>query len=177
MKSMEPNENPMRAISINKVVINIGTGNDDNVQGNAKRLLKMISGREAADEISKRRNPAFKITKGQKIGAFVTLRGKPALEVLKRLLEAADNKVKPNAITKNSMSFGIREYIDISGLKYDPKIGMIGMNVNVSFRRKGMRVALRKRQRSEVPPSHRDINADEITEYMKREFHITPVAE
>jgi large subunit ribosomal protein L5 len=167
----------MRAISINKVVLNVGTGHDDNAQANAKRLLKQISGREAADEISKRRNPAFKITKGQKIGAFVTLRGKTAREVLKRLLEAVDNKVRPNAITKNSMSFGIREYIDISGLKYDPKIGMMGMNVNVSFMRKGMRVSLRKRQRSDVPQSHREIKADEITEYMKREFNITPVTE
>lgn len=170
-------QNPMRAIAINKVVLNIGTGHDDNVQVNAKRLLNLISGRQAADEISKRRNPAFKITKGQKIGAFVTLRGQLARDVLKRLLEAVDNKVKPNAITKNSMSFGIREYIDISGLKYDPKIGMMGLNCNVSFRRKGMRVTLRKRQRSEVPPSHRDINAEEITEYMKKEFKINPVTE
>ena len=71
--------------------------------------------------------------------------------MLTRLLEAVDNKVKPNAITKNSMSFGIREYIDISGLKYDPKIGMMGLNINVSFRRRGQRVSLRKRQRSEGP--------------------------
>ena len=120
---------------------------------------------------------SFKITKGQKIGAFVTLRGKLARDVLTRLLEAVDNKVKPNAITMNSMSFGIREYIDISGLKYDPKIGMMGLNINVSFRRKGTRVSLRKRQRSEVPPSHRNINADEITEYMTKEFKITPVTE
>jgi large subunit ribosomal protein L5 len=169
--------NPMRSISINKVVLNIGTGHDDNLQGNAKRLLNLISGRDAADEISKRRNPAFKITKGQKIGAFVTLRGQLGRDVLKRLLEAVDNKVKPNAITKNSMSFGIREYIDISGLKYDPKIGMMGLNVNVSFRRKGMRVQLRKRQRGEVPPSHRNIAPEEITDYMTREFKIVPVTE
>jgi large subunit ribosomal protein L5 len=169
--------NPMRAIAINKVVLNIGTGHDDNQQASAKRLLNLISGRNAADEISKRRNPAFKITKGQKIGAFVTLRGKLGRDVLTRLLEAVDNKVKPTAITKNSMSFGIREYIDISGLKYDPKIGMMGMNVNVSFRRKGMRVTLRKRQKGEVPPSHRDIPAEEITEYMTREFKISPITE
>jgi large subunit ribosomal protein L5 len=170
-------DNPMRAISINKVVLNIGTGPDDNMQANAKRLLNMISGREAADEISKRRNPSFKITKGQRIGAFVTLRGRLAREVLKRLLDAVDSKVKPNAITRNSMSFGIREYIDISGLKYDPKIGMMGMNVNISFRRRGMRVSLRKRQRSGVPAKHRDIGPEEIAEYMKREFNIIPVAE
>jgi large subunit ribosomal protein L5 len=169
--------NPMRAITINKVVLNIGTGHDDNMQANAKRLLNMISGRDSADEISKRRNPAFKITKGQKIGAFVTLRGKLGRDVLKRLLEAVDNRVKPNAITKNSMSFGIREYIDVSGLKYDPKIGMMGLNVNVSFRRRGQRVALRKRQRSEVPPKHRDIAPEEITDYMTKEFSIVPAAE
>jgi len=170
-------KNPMRDISISKVVINVGIGNNDKVQPDAKRLLNLITGRNAADSLSKRRNPAFKITKNQKIGAFVTLRGELARKTLTRLLDAVDNKINEQAITDNSVSFGIREYIDISGLKYDPKIGMMGMNINVSFRRKGMRVSLRKRQRSEVPPSHRDISAEEVTEYMKREFKITPVTE
>ena len=72
-------------IIINKMVINIGTGSDSQVQPNAKRLLEVITGRKPADEISRKRNPSFKITKGQKIGAFVTLRGKAVAPVLTRL--------------------------------------------------------------------------------------------
>jgi large subunit ribosomal protein L5 len=169
--------NPMRDIVISKLVINIGTGSDDNVQQNAKRLLNLLTGKRAADEISRKRNPAFKITKGQKIGAFVTLRGNAAREVLKRLLEVHDNMLAARSVTDNSISFGIKEYIDISGLKYDPKIGMLGMNVNLSFKRRGLRVALRKRQRAEVPSRHRRIGSGEIMEYMAREFKTQAQAE
>jgi len=168
-------QNPMRAISINKVVLNIGTGHDDNVQGNAKRLLNLISGRNAADEISKRRNPAFKITKGQKIGAYVTVRGNDAIGLAKRLLDAVDDTVKRSSITNNSVSFGVKEYIDISGAKYDPKIGMLGMNVNLSFSRSGLRVAQRKRAAAEVPKSHRVIPVDEIAEYMEKDLGVKVV--
>ncbi len=45
-------DNPMRHIRINKLVINIGTGNDDKQQSNAKRLLQQISGFKPADSIS-----------------------------------------------------------------------------------------------------------------------------
>jgi large subunit ribosomal protein L5 len=168
-------DNPMRNIKINKVVINIGTSSDDKAQVNAKRLLNLVSGRNAADSLSKRRNPVFKIIKGQKIGAFVTLRGKLAKTTLTRLLDAVDNKIKLESITANSASFGLREYIDISGLKYDPKIGMMGMSINVSFMRPGLRVALRKRQRGTLPDRHRNISKEEIIQYFKNELNVTTV--
>jgi large subunit ribosomal protein L5 len=174
---MEEKQNPMSGISINKVVINIGVGADDKTQPNAKRLLNLICGKEAADSMSKKRNPAFKITKGQKIGAFVTLRGKGARQTLARLFDAVDNKIRQGSVTNNSASFGIREYIDISGIKYDPKIGMMGMNVNISFMRKGLRVTLRKRQRSSIPERHRIISREEITEYLKKEFNVNAIGE
>jgi large subunit ribosomal protein L5 len=166
-------DNRMREIKISKLVINIGTGSDESVQSNAKLLIKMITGRKPADEISRTRNPSFKIAKGQKIGAFVTVRGEDAKKLIKKLLEAVDNRIKYSAITSNSMSFGIPEYIDISGVKYDPKIGMLGMNVNVSFRRSGLRVALRKLHNAKIPAKHRSISRDEIIDYIKREFNVT----
>jgi len=164
--------NPMLDMRINKVVINIGTGGDEQMHGNAKRLIETITGKKPADEISKTRNPAFKITKGQKIGAFVTVRGADADALIKRLFDAVDNKLKPNAVTNNSISFGIPEYIDISGVKYDPKVGMLGMNVNVSFMRRGLRVSLRKRSNSKIPVRHRRIPRDEIINYIKERFSV-----
>lgn len=165
-------ENVMRNIRISKLVINIGTGSDESLQGNAKRLIEAITGRKSADEISRTRNPSFKIAKGQKIGAFVTVRGEHARKLMVKLFEAVDNKIKPNAVTSNSISFGIPEYIDISGVKYDPKIGMLGMNVNISFRRNGLRVALRKRHNAKIPATHRNISREEIVDYIKREFNV-----
>lgn len=171
---MEQN-NPMRNINLSKVVINIGTGPDEQLQANARRLIETITGRKPANEISKTRNPSFKITKGQKIGAFVTLRGDEAKKLIKRLFEAVDNKVKYSSISNNTLSFGIPEYIDISGVKYDPKVGMLGMNVNMSFKRKGMRVALKKRLNGKIPPRHKIVSPEEISEYIKKEFNVSAI--
>ncbi len=167
--------NIMRDLRLNKLVINIGTGSDENLQLNAKRLIEAITGRKPANEISRTRNPSFKIAKGQKIGAFVTIRGEHAKKLAVKLFDAVDNKIKESSITSNSLSFGIAEYIDISGVKYDPKIGMLGMNVNLSFRRSGLRVALRKRRNSKVPSKHRSVSREEIIDYIKKEFNVSIV--
>ena len=94
--------NTMKAIRINKVVVNIGTGSEEKHAEAAKRLLELMTGMKPAEEMSKRRAPAFKITKGQVIGAFVTLRGQKAGELLKRLFDAVDDRVKDSSITQNS---------------------------------------------------------------------------
>jgi len=167
----------MKSLKINKLVINIGTGSDESLQANAKRLIEAITGRKSADEISRTRNPSFKIAKGQKIGAFVTVRGDDAKKLAVRLFEAVDNRIKETAVTSNSLSFGIPEYIDISGVKYDPKVGMLGMNVNLSFRRSGLRVALRKRQNARIPARHRTVSKEEIIGYIKKEFGVSAVEE
>jgi large subunit ribosomal protein L5 len=168
-------ENSMKEIQINKVVINIGTGSDQQLHASARLLIEIITGRKPADELSRTRNPAFKIAKGQKIGAFVTVRGEDARKLIVRLFEAVDNKVKIEAITNNSISFGIPEYIDISGVKYDPKVGMLGMNVNVSFKRSGLRVALKKIKQSRVSKKHRTITKEQIIDYIGKEFSVKPI--
>ncbi len=164
--------NPMQSIRINKVVVNIGTGSEERHAEAAKRLLELMTGMKPSEEISKRRAPAFKITKGQVIGAFVTLRGKKSTDLLKRLFDAVDNRIKESSVTQNSLSFGIKEYIDIRGIKYDPAIGMLGMNVNVAFNRRGARVRLRKRMASRLPAKHGAVDRDLIKEYVKREFGV-----
>jgi large subunit ribosomal protein L5 len=161
--------NPMRSIFIDKVIINIGTGSDEQKQKNAKKLIEALTGMKPTDSISKRRNPAFKIIKGTKIGAYVTVR-KDADKLVKRLLEAVDMKVKESSVSNNTLSFGINEYIDINGIKYDPAVGMLGMNVNVSFRRKGIRVAERKIRNNQIPGKHRIILRDEIMSYLSKTF-------
>jgi len=164
--------NPMQEVRISKLVINIGSGSDEKQNAAARRLLELITGRRPADEISKKRRPAFKITKGQRIGAFVTLRGKGANELLKRLLDAVDNRIKDSSITPNSLSFGIKEYIDIRGIKYDPAIGMLGMNVNVAFGRVGGRVRTRKRSAAAIPNRHGIVDRGMISEFVKKNYNL-----
>ncbi len=164
--------NPMQKIHVDRLVINIGSGSDDKVQSNARRLLEIITSRKPMDARAKRRLPAFKVSKGQKIGAFVTVRGDDIKPLVMRLFEAVDNKLKDSAVTNNSVSFGIHEYIDIRGVKYDPKVGMLGMNVNLSFKRKGTRIAERKRKRGTIAPHHRIVSREDIRDYLKNEFNV-----
>ncbi len=161
----------MRNIRIDKVVLNIGIGSNENQLPNAKALLKKLTNHEAATRAAKKRDPTLRLRKGQVIAAVVTLRGDEAKEILKKTLDANNNTLKQNAITTNSLSFGIKEYIDISGVKYDPKIGMLGMHVNVSFSRPGKRVERKKRKGSRIPHRHNIISAAEIEQYMAKNFN------
>ncbi|MCL5101909.1 MAG: 50S ribosomal protein L5 [Candidatus Marsarchaeota archaeon] len=166
-------ENPMRRITINKLVVNIGTGNDEKQQANAKKLLQQISGFKPADSISTKRIPSFKISKGAKIGAFVTVRHASATALAKKLFDAVGNKVAERSIQDNTVNFGIKEYIDINGIKYDPAIGMLGMNVNVSFKRPGLRTELKKHANGTIKRSHRRITREELKSYLEKEFNVT----
>lgn len=164
--------NRMQELVVEKLVINVGTGSDQHIHANAKRLLELITGRKPSNAVSRKRNPSFKITKGQNIGTFVTVRGPEIKPLAERLFDAVDRQIKETAVTDNCVSFGIREYIDIRGVKYDPKIGMLGMNVNLAFKRKGTRVALRKRKRAAVPRRHRLVDRNDILQYLKRNYNV-----
>lgn len=53
-----------------------------------------------------------------------------------------------------NFGFGIEEHIDL-GIKYDPGIGIFGMDFYVVMGRPGMRVATRKHAVGKVGASHR----------------------
>ena len=42
---------------------------------------------------------------------------------------------------RGSVSFGLKEHIEIPGIRYDPEIGIWGMNVSVLLERPGGRVS------------------------------------
>ena len=134
---MDGKTNPMQQIRLEKVVLNMGIGSSEEKLDRAKTLIKKLTGREAAYTKAKKRRPEFGIRKDQIIGAVVTLRGDEAAAFLKRALEANDNLINPSSIANNSVNFGVKEYIYFSGIKYDPKIGMLGLNVNAVIRKEG----------------------------------------
>ena len=164
--------NPMQDIRLSKLVINVGIGSSEEKIDGARALLKKLTGREAAHTRAKKRFPEFGIKKGQIIGAVVTLRNARAAEFLKSALEAIDNTVQPDSLANNSLNFGIKEYIEFSGVKYDPKIGMLGLNVNAAFSRRGVRVEMRKRKSSTVGVRHRRITREDLQKYLEKSFGV-----
>ena len=89
-----------------------------------------------------------------------------------KLILRIDNKISPRQFDRQgNLSFGIEEHIDIPGMRYDPDIGIFGMNVNVTFEKPGYRLKRRKVQRKHIPHKHQ-VNPEETLEFMKENFQI-----
>ena len=91
---------------------------------------------------------------------------------MKRLLVAKDNKINQRAIdNEGNVSFGIKEHIDIPEIKYDPKIGILGLEVSISLERSGFNIRLRSKQKAKIGKSHRIIKNDTI-KFLTEEFGV-----
>lgn len=162
----------MQEILIEKVTLNIGAGEGGQKLENAKILLEKISNRKPIKTLSKTRNPVFHIKKGDPIGVKVTLRGKLAEEILKKSLKAVENKLSKKSVDKfGNFSFGVKEYIDYPGIKYDPTIGIIGFDVCVTLRRKGTRVEKRRVRKTKIGKKHK-IKKEESINFITEKFNI-----
>lgn len=171
-------DNPMRNIRIEKVVINVGVGEPGERLEKAEtilaRIVKTVTGVDAKPvrTIAKKKIPKWGIRPGLAIGVKVTLRGEAAETFLRAALEAVDNKISERSFDQQgNFSFGIREYIDIPGIKYDPSIGIFGMDVSVSLERPGYRVKRRKVRRAKVGKAHL-ITRDEAIAFVKDKFGV-----
>lgn len=165
--------NPMREIRVEKVTLNVGVGEAGQKLENAKSLLKMLTGRMPVTTLAKVRSPTWKIKKGDPIGAKVTVRGAEAAELLKRALQAVDSLVKETSFDKTgNVSFGVHEYIDVPGAKYDPKIGVIGFDVCVTLGRRGRRVKERRRLKALKVGLKHKISHDEAVAFLGEKFGV-----
>ena len=161
----------MKEISIGKVVINIGVGRSGEPVEKAKRALHALIGQRPKVCGARDTVRDFGIHKGEPIGAMVTLRREKAVEFLKRVMVAKGNSIKASSIDDfGNLSIGIHEHIDLPGTKYDPEIGIFGMDVCLALVRPGYRVA-RKRNKSSIGKSHRVTRKDAIA-FLKRTFGV-----
>ena len=160
-------ENVMRKIFIEKVVLSCGAV--DKELEKSRKLLELISGMKAQIIASSKRIPEFGVSPGMQVGTRVTLRKGKAIELLKRLLGAADNTLSRKQISDNHFSFGIKEYIEITGLEYQRDIGIKGLNVTVVLTRSGLRVKRKKIKSGEIPKKQY-VSKDEIIKYMGDKF-------
>ena len=125
-------ESPMKKISLEKVVLNMGIGKSGDVIDVARKALEQISGKKPSTRNAKETQREWGVRKGEPIGVAVTIRGNDAVVLLKRLLEAKGNSVNGRAFDNfGNYSFGINEHIDIPDVKYDPQIGILGLDINI----------------------------------------------
>lgn len=168
-----PTVNRWRQLRIVKVVVNIGVGESGDRRAKAERVLTMLAKQKPVATRSHATNRDFGIRVGQEIGAKVTLRGEAATDFLRRALEARDNQIDPDSVDSNgNVSFGIRDYTDFTGMKYDPGIGIFGLDISVEVGRAGWRVRDRRMQPAPLPP-HVRASADETRKLLVERFGVT----
>ncbi len=155
-------DNPLRALRLAKIVINIGVGEAGDRRTRAERVIQMLTSHKPVATRARGSNRDLGVRVGMEIGAKVTLRGADATRFLERALATRENQLDPASIDRNGhLSFGVPDYTDFDGMKYDPKIGIYGLDVSVEITRSGARV--RSRARSPRPLPHQQRVAPEET--------------
>jgi len=163
--------NNMQEIRIEKVTLNIGAGKDQGKLKKGTALLKHITGIEPVKTKTMKRIASWGLRPGLPIGCKLTLR-KEVEGLVKRFLAAKDNSLaEENFDDYGNVSFGIEEYIDIPEVKYDPQIGIIGLQICITLTRPGFRVKKRRLKTSKIGKSHQ-IRQEDAINYFKKKFKI-----
>ncbi len=167
--------NPMRRVEVNKVVINMGVGESGEKLVKAKKILERIAGQKPIERTAKMTIQPHGIKKGEAIACKVTLRGERAVEFLKRCFKIQNRLFKSQLDTYGNFSFGVEEHTDF-GIRYEPKVGIFGMDVSVSLKRPGYRIKERKIQKKKLPNKQRINRADAIA-FLENEYGVEVLEE
>ena len=166
-------ESPMKKISLEKVVLNMGLGKSGDVITTAQKALEQISGKKPSTRNAKAAYRDWGVRKGEPIGVAVTVRGEDGIALLKRLLEAKGNTVNGRSFDNfGNFSFGINEHIDIPGVKYDPQVGILGLGISITLTRPGYGIRTRSKHKASVGKNH-VIKSQEAKDYLAKEFGVT----
>ncbi|MBN1544603.1 50S ribosomal protein L5 [Candidatus Woesearchaeota archaeon] len=164
--------NSSTEVRIAKVTLNIGAGKNTDRLDKGVKLLEMLTGKKPVKTITNKRIAGWGLRPGLPIGCKVTIRGNEAGQLLKQLLGALDNRLKPRQFDdEGNISFGIKEYIDIPGVEYTPEIGVLGFQVCATLERHGFRIKKRRLMKKKIGKNHR-IKKEEATEFMKKHFNV-----
>ncbi len=146
---------PMLKPRIEKVVVNLNVGKSGEPLDKASRVLKELTDQTPVKKAAKKTIRDFGIREGEPIAAVVTLRRQKAIDFLKKVLPVVDNKISRSSFDeRGNFAFGIKEHIEIAGVRYDPDIGIFGMDICVTMARPGYRVKVRRRRNARIGPKH-----------------------
>ena len=164
--------NSMKDIKLGKVTLNIGAGTNTAKLEKGIKLISHIAGKKPVRTFTTKRIPTWGVRPGLPLGCKLTLRKREAREMLARLLQAKDNKLNSRQFDDlGNIAFGVHEYIDIPGAKYDPEVGIMGLEVCITLERAGFRVKKRRIRKAHIPKKHL-IAKEEAINYLRNEFNV-----
>ena len=135
----------------------------------ASKVLEQLTGQTPVTSKARYTVRTFGIRRNEKIAVHVTIRGPKAEEILERGLKVKEYELRrKNFSETGNFGFGIQEHIDL-GARYDPGIGIFGMDFYVVMGRPGGRVAKRKQKKARIGFSHR-IKREDTMAWFKQRF-------
>jgi large subunit ribosomal protein L5 len=168
-------KNPMTHPLIEKVTVNIGVGEAGERLTKAETVLEDITKHKPIQTLSKTTNKDLAIRKRMPIGCKVTLRGDDAHDFLKKAFETRENKIAEYAFDEQgNMSFGIPDHTLFKDQKYNPDIGIFGMDVCITMKKPGYRIKRRRIQRRRIHHKHQ-IEKKETKQFFADQFKLEVV--
>lgn len=158
----------MRGLAVSKVTVNIGVGQAGDRLEKAERVLGTLTNRKPVRTVARDSHRDWAIREGQPIGVKVTMRGMDAIDFAKRALWTRNFRVTEWSFDKEgNLNFGVPDHTAFEGQKYNPEIGVFGMDVAVTIERPGFRVKHRRIQKRSIPVHHR-VTRDESKAFLKQ---------
>lgn len=165
-------DNPMRVPRIVKVVVNIGVGEAGEKLQKAEKVMEMITGVQPSRTVSRVMNRDWGLRGGMPIGVRVTLRGDKADEFLNKALDIRQFKVPAYSFDDGgNLNFGVPDYTDFPGQRYDPEIGIFGLDIAVVIERPGVRVRRRRLMARKIAKHHR-VSRGEAMALFHKKFNV-----
>ncbi|MEC8220717.1 MAG: 50S ribosomal protein L5 [Nanoarchaeota archaeon] len=164
--------NKMREVSLDKVTVNICVGNDKPGMIKAEKLIKLLTKKTPVKATAKRRLALWQIRPGLPIGYKVTLREQDAKDFLTWIFKSKGNTLKKSSLdNQGNFALGVAEYLDLSGMKYDADIGIMGFELMATFTRPGFRIKSRRLRKAKIPQRHK-VTQEEVVEYVQNNFGV-----
>ena len=160
---------------IEKITVNIGVGEAGERLGKAETVLKNITNHKPVQTISRTTNKDWSIRDGMPLGCKVTLRGEEARKFLIEALKTRGNKMADYSFDgEGNLSFGVPDHTLFKDQKYDPGIGIFGMDICITIEKVGYRIKRRRIDHRKIPHRHK-VTKEETMKYFSETFNVEVV--
>jgi len=159
----------MRKVRIEKLVINICVGESGDKLIRAGKVLHQLTNQNGVHGKARLTVRTFSIRRNEEISVYTTVRGPKARQILDLALKVKEYELNAkNFSDTGCFGFGIDEHIDL-GIKYDPTVGIYGMDLYVQLTRPGYRISKRRAQSGRIGRPHR-VTKQNAIDWFQTEF-------